>query len=451
MIEHSSFSLDSQEAGSEPAMFRAMSLPKEQPDLLAQLSLSPPYDNMGGINDTGSVGKSLADKDVTFAKSRASSDAESSRGPERYFHCLALDTVQFAIEAGEADEEEAKCASGLLREGREAAEALRERRDGRILRMAAHDGTALQVYPNGARPCYEVLLRDADGLEVRSCPSDRVENMPAFMVRFGAEWCLKRTYQELIKWAKEFVRYCGYEVEEVKLSRLEVRCDVPERFVRRDERRMRGTGTRNAEITMHTHGGQLSGLNNQKGDKPFKFNIYDKRLQVKQEHKEIWNHVWRFHDVDEETPIWRVEAKWSREGLTARGVDKAEDLTYRALTGLWSWFTRQYLILVSDPGKRTDRTKPTRRWQRVQRVTELAEPLPPIEKLESSPDRLVKQAEGCLASALARSGVGHDYQTTIEVLCSAMNGAVARMRRRRMISSPLYVPTGSGPPPVATG
>lgn len=427
---------------------RALKLPTKAPDILGELagkrgktSLSLPNDNMGGDSDTGSGAKCVESHALRgYKKLYQENGGEPQEEPRGYFHRLAIDTVQFAVEASVLDEE----VSSLLWRGRKAAEKLQQRGAEGTLKVAAHDGTALQVYPHGGRGGYGVLMRGTGGLEIRACPSEKMSNMPQILVLFGAEWCLKKSYADLVEWTKGLAEYFGYEMEALKLSRLEVRCDVPERFVELDRKRMRGTGTRNAKVTAHFHGDDFCGLNNQGGKKPFKFSIYDKRRQVREERKQIWQTVWNSYGIEEDTPIWRVEAKWNRDGLKERGIDQAEDLTYRSLTGLWSWFTRQYLILVSDPSKRTDRTKPTRRWSRVQDVTEVMEPMPPIERAPARPDDLIKQAEGCIASALANSGAARDHETTMRVLRSAMNGAVSRLQKQRLVGDMQYVPQGAG-------
>lgn len=384
----------------------------------------PPYDNMGVNSDRTYAGKSEEIQGFT-----------GEENPKRYFHRLALDTLQVAVEAEIAEPERF---AGLM-------DARRRAEGGKVLgamvREECHDGTKVEVKPHGGRPCYEVLAIGPDGLNIKCVPSENAPgSMPAFIIRFGARWCLEKSYGQLVLWASQFVEHWGCSVQEMKLSEVHIRCDVDTAFVDRDLKRVRGTGMRNAKLNTHRVQGRLTGMHNLGGKKPFKFNIYDKRRQVQEKNLGMWKLAWNRYGIDGKTPIWRIEGRWSREALVKLGVDTVDDLTPHAIAALWTWFTRQYLHFVKDPKVRTDRTGPTRKWKKVQEVTEVAEPLPPPEKLPARPDRLRVQAIGCLASMLARSGLGHDREISNDILQGVVREALQKVETERVCRDPAYVP-----------
>ena len=162
--------------------------------------------------------------------------------------------------------------------------------------------------------------------------------------------------------------------------------------------------------------------------------IYDKREEVRHHGKLLWPVVWSQHQIPSDSPVWRIEARWTRKSLLALGLDDAEDLTDRAVAALWQWFTRQYLYFVSDPSKRTARTRITRKWTKIQKVLETVAPLPPIEGEEVVPEQLIKQAAGCLAAALARAGIDADSDQAAKVAARVEREAIKRLRDRHIVA-----------------
>lgn len=401
-------------------------------DLQRFLRSIPPSDNMGGNSATEHPRKGPG-KQRDSADSNTIGFEPATLAPSDYFYRLAPDTVQFSVTA---IADNADRIFEVFNE-RRAAEQWKALVGNKIAsRFTCHDGREVQVKPHGGRPAYHVLMVDADGLNIRAFPQDNATAMPTFIVRFGARWCVEHGYQSLIQWTRDFAAWCGCEAKEVKLSELHLRCDVPTPFVDYDVKRLRGTGTRNANLDFRRSRGRLTGINNLGGSKPFRFVIYDKREEVRHHGKLLWPVVWSQHNIPSDSPVWRIEARWSRKILLALGLDEAEDLTDRATAVLWQWFTRQYLYFVSDPSKRAARTSVTRKWSKIQEVLEPAAPLPPIDREEVLPEQLLKQAAGCLASAMARAGISADSEKAARVAAAVERDAIRRLREGHIIAQP---------------
>ncbi len=230
----------------------------------------------------------------------------------------------------------------------------------------------------------------------------------------------EHSISSLSEWTKEFVRAVGLEPQKLQLSEAHVRCDTPTPFTESDLKLMRGASTRHGSYNTHMHGGKLSGINNLGGSKHVKYCIYDKRLEQKQKEGAFWPAVWKSYAVPEDSPIWRVEARFDRKALTYFGLDALSDLNERTLPGLWHAFSSQYLLFVSRPGKRTDRSSVSRKWKKIQSCGAAMEARPIMARIGATSTQLVKQATGCIAKALAVSGNGHFEAVMQEVIGRAV-------------------------------
>lgn len=271
-------------------------------------------------------------------------------------------------------------------------------------------------------------MRDGDGLEVRALPKGR---MPAFIFRFGARWCVEHPIEALEAWTKSFVEDLGFASEKIQLSETHVRCDAPTPFTEADLERMRGVGTRNGSFNTHRYQGAISGINNLGGRKPIKFVIYDKRLEQTQKESVLWPAVWSSFGIAPDSPIWRVEARWNRKALTTLGLDKLSDLNEQTIRGLWYLFTSKYLLFVEDASVRTARTEPLQKWAKIQACGEMMETKPISAKVQVSATRLLKQATGCIAKAMAVAGIGYSEQEMERVIEEAVLVGEERFKEHR--------------------
>jgi len=344
--------------------------------------------------------------------------------PEDYFHRLALDTLQVTVKGHFRNLEDARA----LLAKRKQAECSAMLGPTPVLHTA-HDGHRLHVLPHGGRPAYQLLMRDGDGMEIRAFPTS---NMPAFIVRFGARWCVERSVVELGEWVAAFVRSVGFEPHTVALSEVHIRCDVPDVFTEADVKGMRGIGTRNGRFNTHVHLNRLSGVDNLGGKKSIKFVLYDKRLEQTIKQGVLWPSVWHSYGIPITSPIWRIEARWDRKSLQAVGLDALHDLDERRIKGLWHLFASRYLLFVEEEDKRTDRATVLPKWAAVQACGELMATAPIASTVDVTPSQLLKQATGCIAKAMAVSGLAHAKTEIEAVVAQAIEAAQDKLRGERV-------------------
>lgn len=339
--------------------------------------------------------------------------------PSDYYYRLALDTLQVSIKG----EWKGRSMVKRLLEHRRDAES-RQALGFKGKHIKDHNGRSLVVYPMGARPSYQVLMRGPGGLEVRLIAKT---DMPPVMIRFGARWCIQLTLDQIREWVINFAEHVGLEVSEVNLSEVHVRCDVPTPFPNLSTDLLRGTCTRGATLTEHKGAKGLETLHNQGGKKPFKFVIYDKRAEQAVRERALWPTVWASSGIPADSPIWRVEGKWKREALQDRGLFRLSDLSERTIAGLWHHFTTEKLIVISNPSdKRTSRLEPHPQWKKIQACGQLMVTPKLNAKLRVDGTQLMKQAGGCVAGVLAEIGMGNYEQEVDEMIERAVLDGLER-------------------------
>ena len=351
--------------------------------------------------------------------------SEVHRGgePRDYFYRLALDTVQVSVQGAWANSESAARLMGLRREA--------EKSKGYGLGgkpITAPDGTRLVVYPHGGNASYHMLIRGPGGLEIRALPT---LDLPTFMIRFGARWCVEHSVERLENWIRNLTSFLEFEPKEVSLSEVHIRCDVPTPFSNIDRSHYRGTSTRGAVLTERFGANGLETLDNQGSKKPFKFTIYDKRAEQKRKEGALWPTLWKKFGIIDDVPIWRVEGKWNREALKTFGLYRFNQLSEIAISGLWHSFTTKSFVIVADPSKRTSRTKPIEAWLRIQECGRLM-PVGPIKaKIAVDSTQLIKQASGCISKAIAVVGIGIFEEKVKSVVREAVLNGHSKFKAHR--------------------
>lgn len=296
--------------------------------------------------------------------------------PDQYFDALRVDTLKLSakVDMDTAD----PVGEHWIEKKRVAAHA----ED--LPTIQAHDGTELKVHPHGPNDNRAVLMT-GEGIEVTAVPKSPV---PFIAFEFGAEQCWNRSPAELVQWARDFAALWGIEITSTLVSRLDACVDVDERFYRSDVDRFEGRHRGNLTGTVAFSDGRkgFTGFRYDRSkDRDLTFRVYDKRAEADSgDGRSLWPEVWDAHQVDEDTPVWRVEFEARRGRLEARGIDSWDDLTRSKLEQFWTYCTEQFA--------RMDRQV----WDRIQNAStqdaaERAEVDPNYD-----PERLTKQAAGCV-------------------------------------------------------
>jgi len=355
---------------------------------------TPRRDNIGGNNIGGNSATSESFVGWEFW------NIGEPKTPEEYFHRLALDMLLVSVWGYWLDDVSFVRFDDLRLLAKSRWDASKTRTI-----VKAPDGRELEFRPHGARGGYKALLRGGDPLEIRVLGQP---NRAPFMFRFGARWFLEHSIEEIELWIIAFLESIGFTPEEINLSEVHIRCDVPCPFYQADISRRRGAGTRNGNVKAHFGKNGFSGISNVGAKRGFKYSIYDKRLEQEKKTSMLWPAVWHYHQIPESVPIWRVEGRWKLEQLRKLGLSSISDLTPAAMKNLWFDFTSRCLVFSGDKDKRLSRCKPTRAWAKVQSCGKFYETSPIEVKVRGSTSQLAKVAVGVLARLVREMGISAD-------------------------------------------
>ena len=308
---------------------------------------------------------------------RKGAHAPGSSSPEAYFDSLRIDTLKLSAEVN---------TDSVRSLG---ADLIQKKRSSDTETITAHDGTSLEVQSHDPNDNRSVLLL-GEGIEITAVPIGDTP-VPFLAVEFGASWCWNHTAPEIIQWARDFCTSFGIETTRTLVSRMDVCTDVDERFFRSDVGRFEGKhrGALTGTVAFTEADDTFTGLRYQRSEgRPLTFRVYDKRKEVEtRDGHTFWNEVWESYDVDENTPVWRVEFEAQRPRLKERGIDTWEDLTQSKIERFWTYCTEDFA--------RMDRMV----WERVQSVsTERSADRVEVDP-QFDPESLQRQADGCIESA----------------------------------------------------
>jgi hypothetical protein len=264
--------------------------------------------------------------------------------------------------------------------------------------VTAHDGTAFEVQPHDPNDNRTVCMV-APGIEMTAVPAGRTP-VPWVSVEFGAVWCWNHSLDELASWARNACQSFGMRFSRTLVTRMDACVDVDERFTRSDVRRFEGQHRGNLTGTVAFSDGTngFTGLRYQRTkDRDLTFRVYDKCAEVDtRDGHTFWNEVWDAHDVDEDSPVWRVEFEARRGRLRERGIDSWKSLTSNTLEQFWSYCTEDFA--------RMDRQL----WDRIQDAsTQDASEREEVDPV-FDPEQLTKQAAGSMERIKEELGVDTD-------------------------------------------
>lgn len=271
---------------------------------------------------------------------------EDAATEDDYFDALRVDTLKLSARVNR------DLIDGLESHFLRKKEEAKQDRDPVV---DAHDGTELDVQRGTPDDNRRVILRSDDaGIVVTACGHP---NTPWIAFTFKAHACWNHSEAELVQWARDFCALWGIEITDTLVSRMDLCTDVDERFFKSDNGRMGGRcgGDVSARFTSFD---RLKGFSYERStNRPLTFRIYDKRRNEGGKDETFWPGVWEAHDIDEDSPVWRIEFEAKRDRLRERGIDSWEDLTPNNLERFWSYCTEDFLTM--------DRQV----WDRVQNVT----------------------------------------------------------------------------------
>jgi hypothetical protein len=208
--------------------------------------------------------------------------------------------------------------------------------------VEAHDGTELDIQqhaPNDNRG----FLATGRGIELTAFAKG---NTPELAIEFSAERCWNNSLAELTEWAENFLAFWGLSPSGTLVSRVDLACDVPERFTASDVQRFAGRFGSGLSVEYDSTNSVAETIHYARnGSRPLCFRVYNKRAEQQQGGRQWWPEVWDAYGIDDDTPVWRVEFEFRRKRLKERGVDTWQDLTAQKLNSLWTYATTEFARL----------------------------------------------------------------------------------------------------------
>jgi hypothetical protein len=304
-------------------------------------------------------------------------------------------------------------------------------------------GIEFSMMPRGSLG-YEWVMRNADVLVCVAREAKGGSVMPEVYVTFsslnlssnGIEGAVRTFIQWLSEWAV---------TRNAKVSRADLYIDVgmpfPNLNIQKEivsRARFKVGYSEPLRAEHYVSGRRETGYRFGRGDLCARF--YDKTHEVTLSGKEWMREKWMAQGWEGTTPVVRFEFQCRRKFLKEMSVDTFEDLRQRA-ADIWRYCTSDWLR-VCDPGSKRNqaRWKSKDYWALLQRSFTLFGQTYGVLRVKARQiryDRLLKQVEGCAASAVAALAPGVGMATALfklEVDLRAMprsEGFLTEVARRR--------------------
>lgn len=282
------------------------------------------------------------------------------------------------------------------------------------------NGRQFTVAPNGSKGGYEYRLLNGD-IELQMMPEAKGGNpSPELRVIFRSPFLWRggevAAYNEVV----DFLNGIGY-LEYCKVSRADLCVDRVMPLPEIDRKRQVVSLLREKDQYYggdYMRGQRETGCHFGRGG--IACRLYDKAFEISVKGHRHIAPVWASNGWDGHSPVCRLEVQLRREGL--RRFDKVMDFATLedSKADIWSYVTSKFLRIV-DPSTATrkERAKPMPYWKAYQECTGLLgdrQGVLPHKELSREWEPLVKQADGCLASAWARLAANVGNETATEIL-----------------------------------
>lgn len=262
----------------------------------------------------------------------------------------------------------------------------------------------MKIMGNGKQG-YSYLLHN-DLLEVNIARfRSKIETFYPVRIRFKSEYIwscgLKNCWSFIERWTRELFG----EITDVKIGRVDPCCHTDIINLQLEKMAYFKGSYRNQNI--HLSDRKVSSMNFGSRKSSVYSRIYDKILEVNVTRKKTWFYdIWNSYKMDVNN-IWNVEFEIHREFLKEKQINDFTDL-YESLKTLWRYLTGQWIVMIKNNNKRTDRCLTDPIWEEIQTAFDKYEDKPLIDRakqLDYDAKALVPQIIGCIASYGARLGV----------------------------------------------
>jgi hypothetical protein len=134
--------------------------------------------------------------------------------------------------------------------------------------------------------------------------------------------------------------------------------------------------------------------------------FYDKTFEISVKGRDHIKQIWIENGWDEKSSVCRFELQLRREGLRRFDVNMDFATFLMSKSDIWTYATGKYIRIVEDgSATRKERSSVTEYWKEYQKCATLLgenRGVLPYKQISNDWHALIKQADGCLASAWAR-------------------------------------------------
>lgn len=297
--------------------------------------------------------------------------------------------------------------------------AQQEAQEGEAGLIPHPEGGFISVRPSGVKHGFEFYpyVLEFAGVQIHLSKHNNYKNplTPNVVVRIGSAALTQ--HNGLYWWneAKRLLNYMGFKVIKNTLSRVDINVDCPgipmETFGCK-LLGMAGCVTRARKATIYMNGNKLETFGIGAGD--IKVRFYDKLAETKEKPGKRNQVVAERCQGKMPESLTRIEYQLRRQALIERGIDTVEDFELKAAS-LCEYLTGEWLRLVEHKDKQNNhqsRSILMPLWEIIQRSFQAAvnwspDPKPIEKRVHCVPSvvSLVKQAFGCMGTALAVLGI----------------------------------------------
>ncbi|MFC2066512.1 hypothetical protein ACFLUO_05575 [Chloroflexota bacterium] len=283
-------------------------------------------------------------------------------------------------------------------------------------------GEKFYLLGHGSYFGYNYLLKNGD-IELQIMPDARGgKPSPELRVVFRSEFLWREgevnAYNKVIDYVNQWA-----DIEYCQSSRVDPCVDLAMPYPDIDVKNQVVSRIRKKGLY---HGGEFFNAMNDEGmtfgrKGMYHIRLYDKLRQIREKHLSHMIPVWKAHGWDGESPVTRLEGELRRDGgLTLFDKEMTFETYLKLRADIWHRMTHNYLRIIQvGSATRRENCKPIDWWQDFQSCSALfGERLGvlPYRQLRPEWQPLVKQASGCIASALARLAANVGEANAIRIL-----------------------------------
>jgi len=241
---------------------------------------------------------------------------------------------------------------------------------------------------------------------------------PSIMVEIRSETLWRLGTVPAILRAVGVIESMGTIIKEIKLSRVDLCCDVMMPRELWSLELIHHAATRATDIAPYFKHRKLTGIRIGKGN--ISARLYDKPLEISQQSKKYWMYdIWEINKTPEGMIIIRIEFQLRRQFLKEVGMNALEDL-FTKDADAWRYCTEKWLKFQTNPGCHHTQRKDFPWWKIIQngyRGLQDGKPLVREKAFRKDKRHLTQQMLGLMTSlkAAEMEELGEEMESSVSL------------------------------------